>query len=96
MQRRSRLYSAKRLKTLAPRAELPRVSNFNGLRCQTILKVGFGAKGFSGALSNQPRLTQRVVDLTNQALDPSVDPAHLQLRPLNGASLQRGNDENET
>jgi hypothetical protein len=79
---------------------VPQTWNVSTLHCQTLLKVGFGAKGFSGALSNQPRLTQRVVDLTHQALDPSVDPAHLQLqlqqRLLSGGARFNEEMTNET
>jgi hypothetical protein len=90
---------------LAPRAELPWVSNFNGLRCQTVLKGDTDAKSLFGAVSNLPRrlTTDRREKAPTPfravvgfellpdkpiALDPSVDPAHLQvqLRPLNGAA----------
>lgn len=35
---------------------MPRCSNFNGLRCQTFLKVAIGPKGLFGALSNRARI----------------------------------------
>src|SRR5207248_3042964 len=40
---------------VAPRAEVPRGNNFNGIDCQTGLKVGSDAKELFGALSNLPR-----------------------------------------
>src|SRR5262249_38926939 len=43
---------ANSLKNLAPRAEISRPKEINGLRCQTILNVAFEHKRLCGALSN--------------------------------------------
>jgi hypothetical protein len=77
---------------LAPRAEMPWYSNFNGLRCQTVLIAAIEDKRLFGALSNgaSAYFAPTITTITNTEPAMRIATRHEKIGYWGGADIPRG------